>query len=207
MRIGVDLDEVIVEFVRGYLRLFNKKYNRNVRFGDISSYNLWIPLGISREEAFELADEYYESEDFDDIKLVEGARDGLMRLAQDPKYQVVIVTSRPVHVREKTQLFFRQNFNGLDIEVIYSGDIFKKQGKTKAEICRELGLDFLIEDRRDYALECAAKGTRVLLLDKPWNQSGGFHDKMKRVVGWRGILEQINGYKRQNEYPRIFQGN
>ncbi len=58
MKIGIDIDEVIVEFVRGYLELYEKKYGKKILFEDIFSYNLWEPLKISKEEIIKLADEF-----------------------------------------------------------------------------------------------------------------------------------------------------
>ena len=35
MKIGIDIDEVIAEFVRGYLKLYNKKFQGNLKFEDL----------------------------------------------------------------------------------------------------------------------------------------------------------------------------
>jgi hypothetical protein len=42
---------LITEFVKGYLRLNNSKYNKNILFEDIFSYDLWVPLKITKKEA------------------------------------------------------------------------------------------------------------------------------------------------------------
>lgn len=189
MKIGLDLDEVIVEFARGYLNLYNQKYNKNVKFEEIFSYNLWEPLRISRKEAFDLADDYYDSESFDNIKLVDGAKQGLEKLAHNN--ELLIVTSRPIYVQHKTEEFLQRTFPEVPIDVVYSGDVFNSQGKTKANICENLGLSWFVEDREEYALECAERGIKVLLFDKPWNRNGQLHKNITRVFSWQHILEEI----------------
>ena len=42
LKIGIDIDEVVVEFVKGYLEIYNQKYNPRKFFEDIYCYDLWI---------------------------------------------------------------------------------------------------------------------------------------------------------------------
>ncbi len=191
MRIGTDLDEIVIEWVRSYLKFFNKRYRKSVRFEDIKSYDLWKPLGISREEAFSLADEFYETPEFKNLQLVEGAKEGLMTLAE--KNELFFITSRPRYIERQTSNFLKRNFDGIlneNFDVFYSGDVFGN-GKTKAEICEELRIEIFFEDRRESAVDVARKGIKVLLLDKPWNQYGKCNDNVKRVDDWNKILEEI----------------
>jgi hypothetical protein len=190
MKIGVDIDEIVVEFVRGYLDLYNKKYNKNIKFEDIFTYSLWKPLGISREEAFELADEYFFSESFDNIGLVQGVEEGIKKL--NVTYELVFITSRPDSIKEKTEIFFKRIFPDLNLDIVYSSNSYSEtNGKTKSEICKSQGVNVLIEDDINYALDCADKGIKVILLDKPWNQ-GVEHENIIRVNNWNEILEKIN---------------
>lgn len=189
MKIGVDLDEVIVEFSKGYFEFYNSKYKTNFQFKDIFSYNLWEVLGISREESFKLADEFYDSEDFDEVELVKDSKESIVKLADT--HELFIVTARPIRIREKTDYFFNKNFPNLPYRIIYSGDLFSEQGSRKSDICANLGIEFLVEDNLNYALESAEKGVKVLLLNKPWNKDGKMHEDVVRVDNWKGILEKI----------------
>ncbi len=189
MKIGIDLDEVIVEFARGYLKLYNLKYKKNILFENIFSYNLWESLGISKEEVVQLADEYYNLEDFENIEFVKDAKKVLQKISKNNK--LFIITSRPVKIKEKTEAFLKKNFPFINFEVIYSGDFFNEQGKTKADLCAEKKLDVFIEDGKEYALECGKRGIRVFLLDKPWNRDVT-NENIIRVYNWKEILDKIN---------------
>lgn len=196
MKIGIDIDEIIVEFAKGYLGLYNKKHSRNIKFEDLFTYSLWKPLGISKKEAFELAEEYYSSHLFDNLELVEGAEEGIKELNVDHK--LVFITSRPDHIKEKTEVFFKKIFPNLNLEVVYSSNSYlETNGKTKSEICKNQGVDVLIEDDIDYALDCADNGIRLILLDKPWNKKEE-HSNIIRVKNWNEILKEINKIQRKD---------
>jgi uncharacterized HAD superfamily protein len=61
------------------------------------------------------------------------------------------------------------------------------KGKSKGEICAEIGADYMIEDGPEYALDVASKGINVLLYDAPWNRKHVFPDNVKRIYSWSEI--------------------
>ena len=61
MKIGLDMDEVITEFVMGFLKFYNEKFNKDIKFENWTSYNFWEVVGGTREELVELVDEFYET--------------------------------------------------------------------------------------------------------------------------------------------------
>lgn len=168
MKIGIDIDEVLVEFSKGYLKLFNKKFRKNKKFEDLFSYNFWEPLEISKKQSVDLADEFYNTEGFENMGLVENACKGVKNLALN--HEIFFITSRPEKIKNKTQKFLEKHFNEIDYKLSHTGDFFKGI-PTKAELAENLNLDFFIEDNKNYAKEIAGKGVRVLLLDKPWNEN------------------------------------
>ena len=190
MKIGIDLDECISEFTNGFLKIYNDKFKKNFLFGGVHSYNLWEVVGGTREEALAIADEFYNSSEFDNIGLVDGAKEAIKKLSK--KHQLFIITSRPAYIRDKTNNFIKNHFPNDFSEIIYTGDFFSGQGKTKAEVCKALGIGTLIEDNFNYALSCAEQGIDVLLLNKPWNKNAAEHSNIKRVGSWNEILGQIN---------------
>jgi len=188
-KIGIDIDEVITEFVKSYLKIYNHKYDDNKTFEDICSYDLWKPLGITRGEAFEISDEFYASRDFDNISFVDGAKDGIERLSREN--ELFFITSRPVKIKEKTEQFFKKSFPNLNLPLIFSDGLFHNQEETKANICKELNIDSIIEDNINYAFDCAETGIITYLLDKPWNQSNALPKNIIRVKNWKEIMEKL----------------
>jgi uncharacterized HAD superfamily protein len=188
MKIGIDIDEVIVEFARGYFDFYNSKHGTSFKFEDAVTYDLWKVLGVSREKSFQIADDYYKTESFRNLEIVKGSIEKIKELSG--KHKIFIVTSRPLSIRKQTTDFFKRVLGDTPLQIIYSGDLYGGQGKNKAELCTELGLSFFIEDNTRFALECAQRGIRVVLLDKPWNQDA-VHENISRVNGWEEIPGKI----------------
>ena len=188
MKIAIDIDEVIVEFLKGYLKIHEDRSGIRVFFEDIFSYSLWKPLEIPEEEAMETMEEFYNSEHFDKLEIVEGARESILKLSENN--ELFFVTARPSSLKKQTENFFHMNFNGIPLRVFYSGDYFGGR-KTKAEICKTLGISIIIEDNGYNAIDCARNGVKVFLLDKPWNKDYELHENVIRVKNWNEILEQL----------------
>ncbi|MFH1425402.1 MAG: hypothetical protein ABIG28_01575 [archaeon] len=189
MKIGIDLDEVVVNFLPDFLNFYNFKTGKTVLFEDFSSYNFWEIFGGTREEAISLVYEFYDTNSFNNIGLVDGADEAIKALSEGN--DLFFITSRPRRIKSQTEDFLKKYFSDVSFEVVYSGDFFEGNGKSKAEICEELGIDYFVEDNKDYAFKCAEKEVSVFLLNKPWNQSERLHHKIKRVDNWKNILEAI----------------
>ena len=186
MKIGVDIDEVVASFMKEYLRYHNLKHNSSYVLEDITSYNLWeCGVHSSKKESVDEVNEFQNTIYFDSIGLIEGAKEGLSNILK--KYFPFFITSRPSRLKNKTKLFFHKNFQMNGCDFIFSAEIYG--GKTKAEICRELGLRTMIEDHPLYALDCAKNGIKTLLLDKPWNKNYEKHENILKVNNWKEIGE------------------
>lgn len=189
-RIGIDVDDVVIEFFNNYLKFFNSHFGKNVTFKDISRYHIWeLELGVSKEEALSIVVQVHNSEHPKKTSLVEGAKESINNLSK--KYEIFFVTSRPTSVKERTISFLKEIFPELKFEIIFSGDIHGN-AKTKAEICFERGITTIIEDSASYAFDCAQKGVRAFLLDKPWNQEYEQHENLIKVKDWNEIVEHLN---------------
>lgn len=188
MKIGIDIDEVIVEFVKGYIRILENK-GIKAEYEKTFSCNLWESYSISKEQALEIAEEYYKSEYFNNIEFIEGAKESIETLGK--YHEIYFITSRPISLKEKTEEFIEKHFPNSSIILIFSGDLHKANGKSKAEICRENNIQVLIEDSFDYALESANNGIKVILLEKPWNKNSLENEKILRVKNWEEILSNL----------------
>ena len=188
-RIAVDLDEVIVDFIPAFLKFFNDRYGRNISFADITSYNLWESgIGETKEEAIKYVLEFCSTDSFTYVPLVRGSKEAINQLAG--KYQVNVVTSRTEGLREKTDEFLRRHFPNTPLVVNYASDFYGGNNQTKAQICKALGVDVVIEDNLSYAFDCSKSGLIVYLLNKPWNQ-GILPENIKRVESWQEIVREL----------------
>ena len=192
MKIAIDLDDVVVDFVNGYLQMYESKYGKKFPFESITCYDFWKCLKIPKKKAFDLVNEFYDSDIFREISFIKGAKEGIYKLAR--KNHLYFVTARPLKIKDITNKFIKKHFSHIILDIFYSGDIFNDQGPTKADICKEKNIGVLIEDNKDCAIGCSENGTIVFLFDKPWNQNlTNLNHNMNicRVYGWKEILDKL----------------
>lgn len=194
MKIGVDLDDVVVNFFPKFLDFYNQKYGNNFRMSDMTSFNIWeVGIGRTKEEAIGFIDEFYDSDCYEKIPFVNGAKEGLCSLAEGN--ELYLITSRFLRYRPKTENFIRCYLPGYLDNLFFTEDFHNLDGRTKAEVCQEIGIGCYVEDCYEYAKRCAEKGIKVLLLDKPWNQNHEEHENIVRVGSWEEILNKIEEIK------------
>lgn len=187
MNLAIDIDGVVADYFSKFLEFYNKKTGKNLSVSDWKTYNFWDSLPVSKEEGKKLMEEFYLRADFDEIQLIEGAKEAIIELAK--QNQIYVITARPLRWGEKTKKFFDKHFSGLPLHLVHSRD---ENDKTiyKREICRDLNINILIEDYGDIALQCAEIGVRVFLLDYLYNQNVK-HENIIRVKNWDEILDKI----------------
>ena len=190
MIIGVDLDEVLAQFVDPLIDFYNKRYGTNIRKSDARTYDLWRTFNVSREEARNIVDVFYNSDEFRNLRPVEGSQDGVETLVQ--KYGLCVITSRPSRIEEETRKWIDKHFTGMFLGVYFSNHSSSDdQTRSKSVICRELHVDLMIEDHLAYAQDVAKSGRKVLLLDCPWNQTDNLPSNVERVTSWHEIANII----------------
>lgn len=188
MKIGIDIDEIVVEFLRGYLDFYNGIHNTNFKFEDNFSCRFEELLNTSEEKVAKIMHDFFNTKNFENLDLVDGIRELILEISKN--HQVVFITARHLRTKEKTRVFLEKHFPNLPLRVFHTGDYYKGS-KTKAEICEQHGIDFLIEDNEDYARTCADKGIKVFLLKKPWNKNHENHPNIIKINHLKEVLEKI----------------
>ncbi|MCH7568532.1 MAG: hypothetical protein IIA87_03850 [Nanoarchaeota archaeon] len=188
MKIGIDLDEVTADLMSQLLKFYYKKTGRLIKKENFNSYNWWDVWGGTREEAIKIYYQFYDSEEFDNIKPIEKAIESINYLGD--KNELFIITSRPFAHKEKTEKWIEKYLSESSIKIIYSNDFYGKKGNSKAAICKRLGIKLIIEDLGKYALECAQSDIKAILFDRPWNKEYE-HPNIKRVHNWQEAIAEI----------------
>ena len=193
MKIGFDLDDVLVDFVPSFLEFFNRTSQFKFTKEMIHCYDMTIPLGISHKAFDEVINEFYKSEKFGNLTPQIGALEYLPAIKMDN--ELVIVTGRPKRVEDITfelvNKYFSEFFSGVYLS---HQEGISKTAIVKGEHCKKLGLNLLVEDCLEYAVECSKNGTKALLLDAPWNECDKEFEKkhnLTRVYNWEDIAKKI----------------
>lgn len=189
MKIGIDFDDIVIDFFTYLLDWHNKKYNRNDKKQDFKIFD-WGPVWqVSKEENIRRVNEFHETQDIKNILPMKDAVPSLKFL--ENKHELIIVTGRPSKFGEKVEIWL-EHYLGKKLKIIHAGEsVHKGKAATKAEICLQNGISILIEDAPKTALDCANSGINVILFDNTWNKNTK-HKNITRVKGWKGALKVIN---------------
>ena len=188
MIIAIDLDDVLADSLTAFIKFYNETHQDVLKHEDFTSYLLTDIRGISREEEYKLLKEFENSPHSKELKPMPKSQEAIKQLSKGN--ELVIVTSRLEEVRELTMLWLKKYFPELT-RVYFTRIDYGKVRKSKAEICKEIQADILIEDNLKYAKEVAEAGIKVLLYDYPWNQTPET-ENIQRVKDWDEILSVLN---------------
>jgi uncharacterized HAD superfamily protein len=177
MLIGVDVDDILVEYVHAFLEFYNERNKTHLSYEEFNNIN----LSVDKDNSF------FRSSYFKEMEICKGAKEAIKKIAE--KHNLFIVTSRQIEWRDATDKMIQENFPGCFKGIFYAGDIHKGEGKKKADIYE--GMEVVIEDNKGHALECAKNGIKVFLIDKPWNKDME-HKNITRVWNWKEIINIMN---------------
>ncbi|MCC7574247.1 hypothetical protein KO361_01530 [Candidatus Woesearchaeota archaeon] len=194
MRIGVDLDEVLCEFLSGLIDFHNSVYGSSLVFDDFFSYNFWEVWGGDVEEAKLKVFAFYESDFFKNLKPVKGAVEGVKALGEI--HELFIITARQEFIADKTKVWLDLFFPGLFKGLIIVNHLSNSGvSRSKGDVCDELNISVMIEDSFGYAVDCLRNDRLVILFNKPWNVNKGIVKGIVRVNSWEDCVRVINSFK------------
>ena len=190
--VAVDADEVLAEFMEHFLMFHNARYETRFTKSEITSFRFEEVFKIEERDVLRRIGEFYEDQVIHNIRPVEGAEEGINSLI-DKGYQLEIITARPPYYRQITVDWVEKHFPGKFEQIHFAFNPFNINSErlTKAEICKQIGAEVLIDDNLVNALDCADRGITVYLMDAPWNQVEELPKKVIRVKSWEEILERL----------------
>lgn len=193
IKIGVDIDGVLADFVNHFLGHYNEKNGTNFKYQDVKTFNFEDVAKVPSEVMDKELDTYMQSDEFSEIQPLKDSIKHINIL--EAKYELIIITSRPTYLVDETKRWLKHYYKNSFKHVLFSKNVWtddrKSGNKSKAELCMESGVNIMIEDGIEYALDISAKEITVLLVDSPWNQKKDLPNNVIRVHDWNEILIQI----------------
>ncbi len=199
MNIGLDMDEILAEFVDGFLQFHNDLYGTTVRKQEMPTYHFEDVVSITKDQMEERLLQFYKTDYFQNIKLVSGAEKGIDELAKSHK--LAVITARPYIIKLETERWLNQYFSNCFASINLTNQFqYRNQGikRKKSEVGKERGIEIMVEDNLKHADDCASQGIPVLLLNYPWNRNVELPENIKRVHSWEEIVAEINNYGKNN---------
>jgi len=109
-----------------------------------------------------------------------------------PDYELIVATARRSAEHMLTRDWIKKHYPAVFKDVHFAGiwDEITEHSpkKTKARLCRELGVDYLIDDQVKHCIGASGVGVKALLYgDYPWNNNTDLPDEIDRVLNWKEI--------------------
>ncbi len=191
LTIGIDIDGTITDPFY-WLDLANQYFGTAVRPEEITIYEIGEVLGLKKEEYMKFYEDCKE-EIHMKAGVREGAKEKLHKIFQE--HEAYYITARDESLYDLTHHWFDKH--ELPKEKLYTlGSHFK------VEKAKELGCDVFIEDRYENAVELAAEGIKVLLMDCSYNQEP-LIPNMIRVKNWEEAALVIEGLARKQNLAHM----
>ena len=196
--IAIDIDEVLSASATGFMAFSNKRWGTNLSITDYHEH--WASMWqVSEEEADrrlvtlnkELVIRSYEP--FSDAFAV------LSVLAK--KYRLLIATSRNTLLSEDTTVWLDKHFKGIFENIHHSG-IYDTTSEvrhllTKAQLCADIGADYLIDDQLKHCFGASEIGVKALVFGAyAWNKADTLPANCTRCATWNDVLEY---FQKQSE--------
>lgn len=217
-KLGVDIDETIVWFLKNFLGYYNRKEEEDFEPEDFDSYRWWETLDISKEKAYEEVDEYIEEQrldmDYGDIfpiEIVEGAEQALDLLSRS--YELHAVSNRDPRLHEYNGIISSRQYvwngdGGTFFPEIPFEDLKEREGKlilpvdrihlakdrTKADVCKKLEIEKIVDDDPAVARNCSSEGIETILLERPWNKDTEEGGLIKKAGDWNKACKILTDY-------------
>ncbi len=191
-RIGVDFDDVVFSFLQSFVAYCNATLRTSHDVSRITTYNLHDWLGTTREQAYDLVDQFYNSPQHRETVPVPDAVEYLTQLSQEA--DLFLISARPEHTRRAIEEWLELYAPGIFSEIHLTGQFrLGSSAQTKGNIARTLMLDVFIEDSLRQANDISESGVPVVLLSTRWN-AGDVHNLTTRVSAWKEAYETIRLY-------------
>jgi uncharacterized HAD superfamily protein len=195
--IAVDIDDVLAVHGEAMIAYSNRVFGTNLTIDDYTEH--WSEMWkVDHAETERRAIQYHQTDDMASYRHHADALPVLKELAQ--KYRLIIVTARRRDVSGITATWIDKYFGGIFESINYAG-IWDKIDEdsataTKAELCKELGVDYLIDDQSKHCNGAAEVGiTAIMFGDYPWTRDDKLHTDVIRCHTW----EQVGDFFRARE--------
>ncbi len=196
MIIGIDIDNTIThttEMIMHYARIFGEQRQLNT-VPDPSCYYLEDALGWDQETA-DLFLNTHLGKIYREMQPKEQAAEVIRQLKDE--HDLLLITSRNRHFPEVEQITMDWlKYNHIVYDRLILNSTSNMHFFSKLEVCRENGVEVMIEDHHELARELSQL-IPVIVFDYPYNRHLE-SDNIIRVSHWNEVMQWINKLDSKN---------
>lgn len=106
------------------------------------------------------------------------------------EFHIILLTSRNPALEEGTRRWLKENIEG-DVELYFAKNGRMNIGRSKGELCKELGAFLLIDDNIEHCQSAVDNGIEAILFGEYGWQTSGVEGSI-RCKDWPAVLEYLN---------------
>lgn len=193
--IAIDIDDVVADSTESLRQTVNSRLSINLSREDYvidADYwgyyeRVWENHGITDVDYDDLHSEM--AIDQSHVPLLPGAAFAIGEISK--RFDIAMVTARSLKWEKATLEWLKKHFGEGFLSVHFAGS---KSGKSKGELCSDIGAKILIDDNVGHCISAKDNGMGAILFgDYGW-QKGDMTD-IVRCKDWPEVLRYLDGVK------------
>lgn len=198
--IAVDCDDVLTDTLPQVVEDYNKTYSTSLglehMYRDVSEVAEVFGVTSEQEAIQRLHAIYRRKGYYEALRPINGAVEAIAELAR--YCELHVVTGRQSFLEPATHYTLDTYFPGMFRSVVHTNyyrDDSEKDAvhRPKADVCRQLGADILIDDHITHGVDVLQAGVEraILFGNFPWNRQDVLVTGMTRCQNWEEVLGEI----------------
>lgn len=200
-QIYVDLDDVLAETGRTFLRVLESDFGKRVEWDEIHDYDLGVSLGLDEATLTEFMHAIHQPDVLASVTPMTGALAALGRWIEQG-YEIEVVTGRPMATEEISRKWLERNempHHSLIHVDKYAWEEELLGTSTGVPLVHLTGNGYrlVVEDSAEVAIHLTdILDAPVVVLDRPWNrrkldEHRNSDGRIVRCESWKEIIEQF----------------
>ena len=189
MKLAIDFDNTVVDSHAVNVKRINEIYDLKLSADQVDTTFYTDLVGKPREEESDLLYMLNHKLPISNRPAVEGVSETAQELFSEG-HHLNIVSARPDSETELVRKYC--DWLNIPYEAIYCVDALYSGHDKKAKLCKELGLEVLIDDQIGYLESCT--DMLALLFTRPWNKNIEVPEHVIRVNSWFSVREVVDVY-------------
>lgn len=181
-KLAIDFDDVLFATAKKTIDHYNQCYGTTLteyHFNNKESISAW---GNDINQIMSRINEFLGSSEAESIQPIDGAIESVKLL--NKYFELHIVTARDSSLTPITHKMTDEHFPNI-FKSIHFASPYSDNPKTKAEILKDLGAIYLIDDNPENAQSVANENIPVVLFgDYIWQKDFKLHQNIKRALTW-----------------------
>lgn len=189
--IAIDIDDVLADHAKQFVEFSNNRWGTSLTIDDYDEH--WAEMWqVDNKETELRATEFRSSNLISKYNRDDSAFEVLQELSK--RFSLIVLTSRRLEMEKETRLWITSQYPDIFSDVHFSGiwETIDSEAhlRTKAEVCKSLGANYLIDDQIKHCLGASECGVTGLLFGNYfWNRLSELPANVVRCQNWHEIRE------------------